>query len=147
MTWTYSGDPGASALDELRFLIGDTNTLDQQLTDEELNYLLGENSGDAKAAAPDAIGALITKYARLCDQTTGDISIKYSQRAQAYRDMLEDLTSAGGLASITPDNLYAGGISKSDKTSVEGDTDRVAPNFSLGMTDNPSALPDDLRED
>jgi hypothetical protein len=35
MTFTYAGDPSASTLAALRFLIGDTITGDQQLSDEE----------------------------------------------------------------------------------------------------------------
>lgn len=146
MTWTYSGDPGASDLDQLRFTIGDTDTTDQQLTDEELNYLLTDR-GSVAGAAVSALHALIAKYTRLVDQRTGDIDIKYSQLLQGYRDLLAQITSVGGLASIVPDNIYAGGISESDKETVEQDTDRVAPQFSLGMHDNPTTNPDELRSD
>ena len=37
---TYSGDPLNSPTDEVRFLIGDTNTSDFYLSDAEINYCL-----------------------------------------------------------------------------------------------------------
>lgn len=52
---------------------------------------------------------------------------------QAFEDGLELLTgmdlSRSGVARASSGKLYAGGISKSDKRSVEGDSDRVAPRF------------------
>ena len=39
MTWSYSGNPGASDLDHIRFLIQDTDTTDQLFSNEELTYL------------------------------------------------------------------------------------------------------------
>ncbi len=41
MSWTYSGNPTASALDEVRFLITDTDqTKPYTLSNEEINYAL-----------------------------------------------------------------------------------------------------------
>jgi len=114
----------------VRFLIGDTDTSDQQLSDEEIAYLLTEYSA-ARRAALEAARSLQAKYARLCDQRTGDISISYSQRRDSYAALVRDL-QRGMLG--TP---YAGGISQADKDSDEDDSDRVNPAFSVEMMDNP----------
>jgi len=132
MTWTYSGNPGASDRDAVRFAIGDTDTNDQQLTNEEIAYLLTV-AGSVVAASCSAIRKLIAKYVRLVDQTTGQISITYSQRASQYRALLSDIQDDGPVAA------YAGGISISDKESVESDTDRDPPAFHRGLTDNPGS--------
>ncbi|ATW59905.1 hypothetical protein SEA_WALTZ_27 [Arthrobacter phage Waltz] len=50
MTWTYSGNPGASDRDRVRFLIGDRTQTPQSITDEELQYLLGETATPEDAA-------------------------------------------------------------------------------------------------
>lgn len=47
MSWTYSGDPSNSDLDETRFTIGDTDTDSQILTDEEVLYLFNKYEGTA----------------------------------------------------------------------------------------------------
>lgn len=126
MTWTYSGNPAGSDLDQVRFLIGDTDTDDQQLTNEEIAYLLTIYPNPAGAALGAARG-LFSKYARYCDQKTGDIDIKYSQRRDAYAALMLQLQL--GMAPVP----YAGGISVSDKEIDEDDADRVDPAFSVGM--------------
>ncbi|ASR83908.1 hypothetical protein SEA_SHROOMS_27 [Arthrobacter phage Shrooms] len=50
MTWTYSGNPGASPRDRVRFLIGDRAQTPQSITDEELQYLLDETATPEDAA-------------------------------------------------------------------------------------------------
>lgn len=102
MTWTYSGDPSASALDELRFLIGDTDEDNQRITDEELTYLLGVHADQGASysnylAASAACRALAAKYASLRDKTVGSLSISYSQTYQHFLELAEQLatTSAG----------------------------------------------------
>lgn len=81
MTWTYSGNPGSSTRDEVRFLIQDTVTSDQLLSNEEIDYLITAYDGDAYAAAIASIVALIAKAARAVEEskTVGDLSL--TQRA------------------------------------------------------------------
>ena len=76
MTWTYSGDPGASTLDEVRFLIQDTDTDDQLLSDEEINYL-ADAYGDPYSAAVAAVVSLIGQAARSLEESkrVGDLSL------------------------------------------------------------------------
>jgi len=125
MTWTYS-DPSGSDLDAVRFKIGDTDSTDEQLSDEEINYLL-TSTGSVDRAAIAAARSLLAKYSRLCDQRTGDISISYSQRRDSYAALVRQLQ----LGMIpTP---YAGGISDDDKQVDEDDDDRVKPAFEVGM--------------
>ena len=114
----------------MRFLIGDTDSSDQQLTDEEIAYLLTEYTAP-KRAALEAARSLQAKYSRLCDQRTGDISISYSQRRDSYAALVRDL-QRGMLGAP-----YAGGISQADKDSDEDDTDRVKPAFRVEMMANP----------
>jgi hypothetical protein len=76
MTWTYTGNPGDSALDEVRFLIQDTNTNDRLLTNEEINYLI-DSYGDPYSAAVAAVVSLIGQAARSEEESkkVGDLSL------------------------------------------------------------------------
>jgi hypothetical protein len=76
MAWSYSGDPGASTLDEVRFLIQDTDTDDQLLQDEEISYLVTTYE-DAYSAAVAAVISLIGKAARSEEESkrVGDLSL------------------------------------------------------------------------
>jgi hypothetical protein len=76
MTWTYSGDPGSSSRDEVRFLIQDTDTNDQLLSNEEIDYLL-TSYGDPYSAAVAAVVSLIGQAARSEEESkkVGDLSL------------------------------------------------------------------------
>ncbi|MFZ0011272.1 MAG: hypothetical protein WAL97_05135 [Halobacteriota archaeon] len=60
MTWTYSGDPKKSRLDNVRLLMGDTNENDQLLSNEEIQIFLEKTDSDLFAAA-NACEALVAK--------------------------------------------------------------------------------------
>ncbi|MBU1449110.1 hypothetical protein KKF45_04690 [Patescibacteria group bacterium] len=126
MTWTYSGDPAASDLDQVRFLIGDTDTLDQQLSNEEIAWLLSNQGSPlgAAIAACEQVGAI---YARKVSQSTGGISVSYGDRQSYYADLANRLRRRMRVAP------YVGGISLSDIASNEGDSDWDQPVFSVGM--------------
>lgn len=46
MSFTYSGDPQNSALDECRFILGDTDENNIILQDEEINYIISESGSN-----------------------------------------------------------------------------------------------------
>lgn len=77
---------------------------------------------------------------------------RYQVFMDAFTDGLTTLTdmdlSRSGVTRASAGKLYAGGISKADKTSVESDTDRVQPRFERGQfrypgTQRPSQTTDD----
>ena len=132
MTYSYSGDPGASSKDAVRFATGDVDLSDQQLSDEEIAYLLVQR-GDVLNAAVAACHRLAAKYSRLVSRAVGDLRIEHQQRRQAYMELARTLRAEGAIGGIVP---YAGGISLADKETDEDDTDRVQPFFTreLGRT-------------
>lgn len=135
MTWTYANNPSGSTRDMVRFLIGDTDNTDQQLSDEEISALLS-TFGTARSAAEHAARALAAKFTRLVSKSVGDLSIQYQQRAAAYRELAADLKASHATAGVT---LFAGGISKADRETRDADTDRVKPRFDRGKFDNAGA--------
>ena len=144
MSYTYSGNPGASALDMVRFLIGDTSVVtDPQLTDAEITALLTITANNAYSASMECVKALLAKYSRVTDKSMGDLSISYSQRAKNYQSLLQQLrvqaVTMGGVA-----GPYAGGISISDKDANEDDSDLVKPAFRVGMHDSVPPLDESL---
>jgi hypothetical protein len=95
MSWSYSGDPGASALDEVRFVIQDTDSADQLLSDEELAYLITAYDGDPYAAAISAVTVLIGKASRVAEESkkVGDLSLtrKTGARVAQWEQLLKVL--------------------------------------------------------
>lgn len=133
MAWTYTNDPLNVPLDELRFLIGDIDGTDPQLTDEELSYLLS-TEGAVLPAAIAAVRGLVALFARKTDKSVGDLSVSYSQRAENYRNLLRDLQHRSVMRSAGP---IVGGTSLARKEVVASDPDRVPPDSFRGQFDHP----------
>lgn len=142
MTWTYGGTPGttsaATRRDAVRLLIGDTDTTDQQVTDEEIAFGLLQASDDVYAAGSIMCRAISGRYSRLVDSSVESVSSSYSQRAAQYAELASRLTKDGkkfGSSGLgVPD---AGGISISDMVSVDTDPDRVPGAFRIDQFVNP----------
>ena len=132
MTWTYGGDPGSSDRDAVRLQIGDTDTTDQQLTDEEIDYFLDQEDSVLDAALA-AVRAILALYARLVDKSVGDLRQSYSQRLAAYQALEARLKKQ----TVVYGAPVAGGISQARKDTVEEDDDRVAPAFARDQFSHP----------
>lgn len=130
MAWTYSTALTLTR-DKVRFLIGDTDTNDQQLSNEEIAGIIALTHGVYQAAALCARG-LESKYARQADKWVGDLKILASQKARRYAD-LADRLERGKRTHQTP---FAGGTSIAAKDTLEADTDWPPMVFKVGMTDN-----------
>lgn len=86
MAFTYSGNPGSSDRDAVRFLIQDTDSTDPLMQDAEIDWLLAQVT-NVYQAAHDACYALGAKYARLADQSksVGDLSLSLSYGSMSER--------------------------------------------------------------
>lgn len=141
MSWTYSGDPADGGVDEIRFLVGDTNSADPLVSDEEIEYVIskwGTVYGDG-LDAPLALAAVVaeqiaSKFASEVSYSADGVSIgvnelqqKYNDLASSLRDQHKQFSVGGG-----PD---VGGVLYSDTP----DSSIKPTLFSIGMHDNPSA--------
>lgn len=115
MTWTYSGLPGTSELDETRFYIQDTDESFQLLQDEELNFLLTTympTYGHPFAIAAMACEILAARFARDVDTSADGVSVSMGQLQQRYNDLAQSLrdqfkeVGSGSLAE-TLDAMFA----------------------------------------
>ena len=135
MTWSYSGDPGDSALDEIRFLIQDTDTTDQLLSNEEVTYMY-DSYGDAYSAAIACVGVLIAKGSRAQEESkrVGDLSlsVKSGARVEQWLLLMDSLKAERfrrypAAPVINPTVLV---------TTAEKDTSDEGSDFVIGQMDN-----------
>ena len=131
MAWTYSTSL-ATDKDKVRFEIGDTDTTDQLLSDEEIAALL-TSEGTVAAAAAKAAEGLAAKYSRLADRTVGNFSLSASQRAKAYWELAKKLGAKAGIWGIPT----AGGWKQSDDDTLNADEDRKRLVIRAGVHDMP----------
>lgn len=140
---TFSYNPGSSAKDRVRLLIGDTDdqaATNLRLEDEEIEDLLEMATGTSepvgvsgiKKAAADAADVLAAKFARQPEGSSSGPSPSRTRaqelRATAARLRLE--SQAGAVP-------FAGGIRRSGKAAVAANTDRTPDAFRKGMLDSP----------
>ncbi len=141
MTWTYSGDPATNARDSIRFLVGDTDTNDQLVSDEEIawtnNQVTGSDTAttDLYTVAYRVMLAIASKFSRLANQAIGDMRVDLSQKADNARTQAEQLRILAGRENLVP-VPYAGGISVSDKDIDRDNADRVDPFFTTAQFAN-----------
>jgi hypothetical protein len=135
MTWTYSGNPSNSQLDEVRFIIGDTDTTDQLLSNEEINYMIATH-GASRYAASESCRAIAAKFARLMNRSIGGLSADFSAKYRQYLELSESIEAQEELVPVGP---FASGWSRSGKEAVEADADREPIFGRKGVMDNPRA--------
>jgi hypothetical protein len=133
MTWSYSGDPNDSNLDAVRFHVQDTIQADQQVSNEEIEYLLDQEGDNVLRAAARTAEIIAAKYARQVDKSVGGLSLSAGRRQEHYdklADMLWGRAKGTGTSGATyPAVPYVGGISVSGKIAIASDPDRVDPIF------------------
>ena len=107
----YSGNPGDSTEDEVRFLLGDTDTTTPFLSDAEVTWLVSTYETPIKAAWQGAM-RLMARYAGKADKTVGPTSIRYSGLADHFRVLAQQFEKQGGAQStkMIPGPPLAGGV-------------------------------------
>jgi hypothetical protein len=135
MNWSYTGRPGTSLKDEVRFLIGDTCEKDPLVSDEEIAYALSKFSVTRLAGAVCLRSALM-RLSRSVTWRAGDASENASDLAKALKDRLQELDPGNETLSgfVIP---RFGGQSLDEKRDLADDSDAVQPSFSIGMNDIP----------
>jgi len=132
MSATYSGDPSASDLDHIRFVIGDTDVNDPLLQDGELNYCLSRESSfyGACALACESIGNRFSQEADVIMGTA--MQLKLNARAQQWMSRAQDYRQRA-VAAHAPES---GGMSKAQKEQDFSNPDRTGPYFRKDMEEN-----------
>jgi hypothetical protein len=143
MTWTYNAASlSLSDLYKVRFLIGDTDSARQQLQDEEIDWVLSEQSIVTYAAAACAEN-LAAKYAFLVNTENSELRVSAAARHKHYLELAERLRKhAGDLPGGDGSNVvlataYAGGVYQSEKDALDDNADLVGSTFSIGQDDHP----------
>ena len=127
MTWSYSGSPGDSDLDAVRFLSQLTDSADERLSDEEIEWILTKEDTNVGAAAR-CCEVLSVKYASEADVTVGsagEFKIKASQLSSQFAVRASTLRREAAKHAYP----WTASISVAEKDAQEADTDRVEPAF------------------
>jgi hypothetical protein len=131
MTFTWTGDPAASTIEQIRAEIFDTDSTNALFTDEWIEYVLTLEHTVLNTAAR-LCEQLSTKYAGDVDRAMGPLRVDLSKKATYYYARAKELRKRA-MAFAEP---YVGGISKAKDAIFENDSDLNQPIFKKGLMDN-----------
>ena len=142
MAWSY--DPtdlntttASGRLNTVRLLVGDTDTLDQQKDNEEINFALTENGNNVYYAGAWTARAIASKYSRKVNtELSGALKADYSDLAKQYKTLADSLEYQGKTSGAAV-GVLAGGITKSRVEAVREDTNRIEGSFRRDRFKNP----------
>jgi hypothetical protein len=142
MSWSY--DPTnldttsvAGRLNTVRLLVGDTDTNDQQVQNEEIVFALTESGNNIYSAAGWVARTIASQYSRRVDtQLDGALSANYSDLSEQYFKLAEDLEYRGKTTGAVL-GVSAGGITIADINAVRANTNRVEGSFRRDRFRNP----------
>lgn len=137
--WSY-GSPVTGLPDQVRFLIGDIDECDTQLTDSEIGWLLSQSGQNPYRAAISGCRRLASLYARKITTAGGGISKSFSDLSKHYADLACSLRTE--MAQNSAPLPYVGGISRSQKVAFQQNPDLVPPSFTIDEMDDPGTLID-----
>jgi hypothetical protein len=95
VTWTYSGDPGSSPLDQTRFWLQDTEQAFPLMQNEELQWLLdtydNQTQGAEMYCASIAADVLANRFAKEVDTSADGVSVALGQLQERYQNLATNL--------------------------------------------------------
>lgn len=99
MSWSYSGNPTASKVDECRFLLGDTNESMPIMQDEEIQYIISEAGDNVNKLRYMLFKQAATIFSRDIKRSLGPQSEDPTERLKFYKEQAESykakLSSSG----------------------------------------------------
>lgn len=135
-TYTYSADPSASPKDAVRFLCQDTDMTPGivRLADEEINWMLTQNS-DVFLAAAQCADEIAAYWARIQNTRIGPLNIQRGQAVVFYQAVAEKLReTANRWASAAPVFYPTGQTAYQNTNCGRGGPQHI---FKIGMDDFP----------
>jgi hypothetical protein len=146
MSWSY--DPtdlntttANGRLNTVRLLVGDTETLDQQVQNEEIVFALLEKGNNVYYSGSWVARIVASKYSRKVNTSLdGALKADYSDLAKQYMLLADNLEYQGktsGSGSSVGIGVLAGGITKTGIENVRANTDRIEGSFRRDRFKNP----------
>lgn len=135
MTWTYTGNPSATEIDQVRFIVGQLSSEDPiLLKDEEISWSLDQFGtwGGAVSCAHSLANQYAAKARR---EAVGQLAITWGNRAEEYREAAKAIRRQAGQSNTALP--YLGGLLEADKKADRNNTAQVQPAFTRDRDDNP----------
>jgi len=132
MTFTYGGNLAASNRDQVRFLVGDADSTEVFLQDEEIDWLIAIwlPKGSIYYPAAMACEAIAAKFAREVTTTSDSQTVGTSELQQKYMELAARLMRQHETL-LTGGEVSMGGVNAGEQP----DPTVTSPAFGTGMHD------------
>lgn len=142
MSFSYSGNPSDSDLDEVRFYVGDTVSDDELISDEEIQFLIDTwkpLKDDNLFVASVVAETIAAKFAREVSISADGVSIQASELQNKYQTLAVQLREQYKMLEAAGASPSVGGILSGESYDFS-----IKPLvWSKGMMDNPRAAEQD----
>lgn len=101
MSWTYSGNPTSSPIDECRFLLGDTRESEPIMQDEEIQYIIDACNGNKNQALYQLFSSAATIFARDYKRSLGPQSEDPTERLTYFKEQAAAYKAASTSAGLS----------------------------------------------
>ena len=142
MAWSYDESDlettsAFGRINTVRLLLGDTDSNDQQVQNEEIIFALAQTNNNVYYAAAWCARIVSAKYSRKVDTSIDNaISADYSNLSVQYQKLAESLEYQGKKSGAVV-GIKAGGITKSGVDAIRSNTNRITPSFRRDRFRNP----------
>lgn len=101
MSFSYSGDPSESQLDECRFILGDTDSSNPIMQDEEIEYIISQSGTDVNTLRYNLFTQAATIFARDIKRSLGPQSEDPTSRLNYFKKQAEEYKSKIAFAGVS----------------------------------------------
>jgi len=146
MAWSYNvadlnTTTSSGRLNTVRLLVGDTDTTDQLVQNEEVAFALAQVNDNVYYAGSWVCKAIAAKFSRMVTTTLdGALSSNYSDRAKQYQQLSIQIEAQGRKTSGKSLGVFGGGISVVAVEAVRENPDRIKPAFTIDQFENTGAV-------
>ena len=133
MTFTYNetASPSFTDLARLRKSVGDTESEDPLLTDEEMNDIILQFPSIAQASVK-ACEDIIAELSRRVARSVAGVNASGNTKFDHYKELLPELKSRARIGNVA---AHAGHTSKSRVRTARQDTNLTVTTFEVGQDD------------
>lgn len=136
----------AEKVENIRFLVGDTDSSDYNISNENIVFALDQSGDDIYLAASICARAIAAKYATLVNTKFEGVSSDYAQIKENYYALATKLEAQSKKYGSRGLGLpAAGGLTYSDIRANDLNDDRVQPKFKQDQFANPPVAHDPER--
>jgi hypothetical protein len=118
----FTNDP-TNPIDRIRLTVGDTDELNEYISDQWYSHFLTKNTNNETRAAIDAAKAILVRFTSNTREKVDQVEVYGNELFPNYLQWLKEFIESPALSGLRSPSPYAGGVSISDMTANNNNID------------------------